>query len=145
MARVNGHDYPEHFYYDLDHQIWYEALADGTVRAGMTPVAVALAGDILVFTPKRIGRAFEKNRSFATLEGGKWVGSARAAFDGTVIASNDELVARPQLLSSDAFGDGWMLIVKPSRDDWREGLVTGAGVGAAFAIWIADEGYKKGQ
>ena len=40
-------------------------------------------GDVLVFTPKRSGSDFEKERSFAMVEGGKWVGAARAAFDGT--------------------------------------------------------------
>ena len=82
MALVEGQDYPEHLYYDLDNQVWYEALDDGTVRAGFTPLAIALAGDVLVFTPKRVGRDFEAQRSFATIECGKWVGAARAAFDG---------------------------------------------------------------
>jgi hypothetical protein len=52
-------------------------ISDGTVRAGFTPWAASLMGDVLVFTPKRIGRDFEKDRSFATIEGGKWIGSAR--------------------------------------------------------------------
>jgi hypothetical protein len=37
-------------------------------------VAAALMGEVLVFTPKRIGHSFEKNRWFAMVEGGKWVG-----------------------------------------------------------------------
>jgi hypothetical protein len=37
-------------------------------------VAGALMGEALVFTPKRIGHSFEKNRWFAMVEGGKWVG-----------------------------------------------------------------------
>ena len=51
MALVADREYPEHLYYDLEHQIWYEALDDGTVRAGFTPLAVELAGDVLVFSP----------------------------------------------------------------------------------------------
>jgi glycine cleavage system H protein len=91
MALVDGKEYPEHLHYDLDNQVWYEALADGTVRAGFSPIAIALAGDVLVFTPKRTGRDFEAQRSFATIECGKWVGAARAAFAGIVVAANDEL------------------------------------------------------
>ena len=104
MALVQGKEYPEHLYYDLDNQIWYEPLADGTIRAGFTPLAIELAGDVLVFTPKRIGRDFEAQRSFATIECGKWVGAARAAFDGVVVAANEELERRPKLLNEDAFG-----------------------------------------
>ena len=46
-------DYPDHLFYDMNNQIWYEPLADGTMRAGFTPWAVALMGEVLVFTPSR--------------------------------------------------------------------------------------------
>jgi glycine cleavage system H protein len=142
MALVEGRQYPEHLYYDLENQIWYEALGDGTIRAGFTPLAIELAGEVLVFTPKRVGREFEARRSFALIECGKWVGSARAAFDGVVLAANEELERHPKLLNEDAFGRGWMLIVRPASDDWRLGLTTGSSVGPAFAAWIASEAYK---
>lgn len=142
MASIAGKDYPDHFFYDVENQIWYEPLPDGGVRAGFTPWAVALMGEVLVFTPKRIGRPFQKERSFAVIEGGKWVGSARAAFDGVVVGHNEELMRKPERLMQDAFGAGWMLLVRPDAADWREGLVSGAAIEAAFAAWIASEAYK---
>jgi glycine cleavage system H protein len=142
MAIVQGKDYPEHLYYDLDNQIWYEQLADGTIRVGFTPIAIELAGEVLVFTPKRLGRDFEARRSFATIECGKWVGAARAAFGGVVVAANEALERRPKLLNEDAFGGGWMLIVRAADADWRDRLVTGDALGPAFAAWIAAEAYK---
>jgi glycine cleavage system H protein len=142
MALVQGKEYPEHLYYDLDNQIWYEPLADGTIRAGFSPIAIELAGEVLVFTPKRIGREFEAQRSFATIECGKWVGAARAAFDGVVVAANAELERRPRLLNDDAFGAGWMLIVRPAHANWRDGLTTGPTIAGAFAAWIAAEAYE---
>jgi glycine cleavage system H protein len=142
VARIQDRDYPEHLYYDIDNQMWYEPLADGTIRAGMTPIAASLAGEILVFTPKRIGRSFEKGRSFAMLEGGKWVGSARAAFDGVVVASNDALIDRPRLIGEDSFGNGWMLVVRAALENWREGLVTGTAVEPTLTDWLAAGSYK---
>jgi len=142
VTRIQDSDYPDHLLYDVDNQIWYDALADGTVRAGFTPWAAALMGEVLVFTPKRIGHAFEKVRWFATIEGGKWVGSARAAFDGVVVAHNELLVRRPELLTEDPFGQGWMLVVRPARADWRDGLVAGAALAPAFDAWIATGAYK---
>lgn len=142
MALVEGKEYPEHLCYDLDNQIWYEPLGDGTVRAGFTPLAMDLAGEVLAFMPKRVGRDFEAQRAFATIECGKWVGAARAAFAGTVVAANQELERQPGLLNDDAFGAGWMLIVRPTHGTWRDGLTTGASVGPAFAAWISAEGYK---
>jgi len=142
VAKVLEADYPDHLYYDMDNQIWYQPLPDGLVRAGFTPWAASLMGEVLVFTPKRIGRDFEKDRSFATVEGGKWIGSARAAFDGVVVAHNEQLVRKPELLTQDAFGEGWMLVVRPVRADWREGLVTGAAIAPAFDAWLASGAYK---
>jgi glycine cleavage system H protein len=142
MVNVQDSDFPDHLLYDIENQIWYEPLDDGTVRAGFTAWAAKLMGEVLVFTPKRIGRGFEKGRSFAVVEGGKWVGSARAAFDGVVIAHNEQLAYKPELLSREAFGAGWMLIVRPIREGWREGLVTGAAIAPAFEAWMATGAYK---
>lgn len=142
MAKVQDCEFPEHLLYDIENQIWYEPLADGTLRAGFTPWAVGLMGDVLVFTPKRLGHTFEKERWFAMVEGGKWVGAARAAFDGTLIAFNEALAANPPLLNADPFGAGWMLIVRPANEDWRAGLVTGADIGTAMEHWIAGGSYK---
>jgi glycine cleavage system H protein len=142
MVQIEGQNYPDHLLYDVNNQIWYAPLDDGTVRAGFTPWAASLMGDVLVFTPKRIGRDFERDRSFATIEGGKWIGSARAAFDGVVVAHNEALVRHPELLQQDAFGAGWMLVVRPARADWSQNLVTGAAIADAFAAWLATEAYK---
>jgi glycine cleavage system H protein len=142
MARVQDHEFPDHLLYDVENQIWYAPLPDGTARAGFTSWAVTLMGDVIVFTPKRLGHTFDKDRWFAMVEGGKWVGAARAAFDGTVVAQNDKLIDKPGLLMSDPFGEGWMLIVRPASDDWCSGLVTGATIGLAIEAWIAGGSYK---
>ena len=142
MVSLEDHEFPDALLYDMDNQIWYEPLDDGSVRAGFTSWAVKLMGDVLVFTPKRIGRAFEKGRSFALVEGGKWVGSARAAFDGVVVAHNELLIDKPEILNQDAYGQGWMLTVRPTLPGWRDGLVTGAAIGPAFQAWMTTSAYK---
>ena len=142
MVKVRDNDFPDHLLYDVDNQIWYEPLADGTVRVGFTTWATSLMGDVLVFTPKRIGRDFEKGRSFAVVEAGKWIGSARAAFDGVVISHNELLERNPRLLNQDAYGQGWMVTVRPAGEDWQAGLVTGAAIGPTVEAWFASEAYK---
>lgn len=143
MARIHDHDFPEHLFYDVDNQIWCEPLPDGTLRTGFTFWAVALMGKTLVLTPKRLNHTFEKNRWFAMVEGGKWVGAARAAFDGMVLVQNEAMIKKPELLTTDPFGAAWMLIVRPASDGWRAGLVTGATVGPAIENWIAGGSYKE--
>jgi glycine cleavage system H protein len=142
LARIQDHDFPEHLYYDIENQIWYAPLPDGTLRTGFTSWAAALMGEILVFTPKRLNHGFEKNRWFAMVEGGKWVGAARAGFDGTVLAHNEALIRKPELLTRDAFGEGWMLIVRAVDANWRDGLVAGASIAPALEAWLATGAYK---
>jgi glycine cleavage system H protein len=142
MVLINDSEFPDHLLYDIENQIWYAPLGDGTLRTGFTLWAAKLMGDVLVFTPKRLGRDFEKNRSFAVVEGGKWIGSARAAFDGIVVAENELLIKQPELMNTEPYGDGWMLIVRPSAHDWRAGLVTGLAIAPAFDAWIATDAYK---
>jgi glycine cleavage system H protein len=143
LARVQDHEFPEHLLYDVENQIWYAPLPDGTLRTGFTSWAAALMGEVIVFTPKRLGHGFEKGRWFAMVEGGKWIGAARAGFDGSVVAHNEKLVDKPELLTSDAFGDGWMLIVRPAGDDWQTSLVTGAAIGPTIERWITGGAYKE--
>ncbi len=142
MATSDDIEFPEHLLYDIENQIWYQPLDDGTIRAGFTRWAANLFGEVLVFTPKRLGFDFEKERSFAVVEGGKWVGSARAAFDGVVVSHNERLDRNPELLNLDPYGQGWMLVVRPSRADWRDKLVSGASIRPAFDAWIATGSYK---
>jgi glycine cleavage system H protein len=59
-----------------------------------------------------------------------------------VLAHNELLVRKPELMNSDAYGDGWMLIVRPTHETWRDGLATGSEVAPAFQAWLASEAYK---
>jgi glycine cleavage system H protein len=142
VVNLQGYEFPEHLLYDIENQIWYERLPDKTVRAGFTTWAASLMGDVLVFTPKRLGRDFEKNKSFAVVEGGKWVGAARAAFDGVVVAHNQKVIEKPELLNQDAYGVGWMLIVRPRHESWSDDLVRGASIGPEFERWLQSGDYQ---
>lgn len=142
MALVRGCSFPDDLWYDVRNHVWYKPEGEGVLRTGMTPVAIALAREVLVFTPKRVGREFEKGRAFATVESAKWVGAVRAAFDGIVVAVNDALIGRPTVANSDCYGAGWMMVVRPASDDWNAGLVTGAAIAAAYEAWMDAEGFS---
>ena len=143
MAQVQGFEFPEDRFYDVDNQIWYLDLGDGTVRAGFTTWAAKLMGEVLVFTPKRIGQTFDKDKWFAMVEGGKWIGAARAAFDGTIVAHNEALMDRPEALTTDAFGAAWMIVLTPAPADWRQMLTPGEAIGGVMGEWIAGGSYRQ--
>jgi len=138
---VRGCEFPDHLFYDVPHHTWYAPAENGLVRAGMTVVGVALAREVLVFTPKRVGRSFEAGRAFATVESAKWVGSVRAAFDGEVVAVNDDAIRSPALVNDDCYGAGWLLVVKPADNTWQANLVTGDTIAAAYEAWMENEAF----
>ncbi len=141
MPLVRGCSLPDDLLYDVDNNIWYRENADGTVTLGMTTVAAAMAGPLVAFTPKKVGRSVESGKSCATVESGKWVGPAKIAFPAEVIEINAGLSDNPKLANSDPYGDGWMVKVKPA--DWASAKVTltpgGQVAGPDEAKMTADE------
>ena len=110
MPIVRGCNLPDELLYDVQNHTWFKELGDGTVQIGMTAVATALAGELVAFTPKKVGRAVKAGKSCATIESGKWVGPARSAAAGEVMATNDALVEQPSLANEDPYGAGWMIV-----------------------------------
>lgn len=141
MITVRGCPFPDHLLYDVANHVWYERQDDGSFRVGMTSVAVALAGDILAFTPRRVGRPVEAGRACATIESGKWVGPARIVFDGTVLDVNEAMIQRPELANQDCYGVGWMLVARPDDETPISRLVSGNELAAAYEAWMEAENF----
>lgn len=141
MIIVRGCAFPEHLLYDVKNHVWYERLEDGSFRVGMTSVAVALAGDVLAFTPRRVGRPVEAGRACATVESGKWVGPARIVFDGVVLEVNEAMIERPFLANRDPYGAGWMLVARPDDEAPIATLISGNQIAEAYEAWMAAENF----
>jgi glycine cleavage system H protein len=142
MASVRGCNLPDELLYDVENHIWYQEQPDGNVKLGMTAVATAMAGQLVAFTPKKIGRAVEAGKSCATVESGKWVGPAKSAAAGAVVSVNEALVAQPALANHDPYSAGWLVILKPT--DWaavRASLTPGAEVAPKYEAKMAADGF----
>jgi glycine cleavage system H protein len=142
MPDVRGCHMPDDLLYDVDNHIWFRELPDGTVKLGMTTVATAMAGQLVAFTPKKVGREVQAGKSCATVESGKWVGPAKSAAGGEIAAVNEELVAKPSLANDDPYETGWMVILKPQ--DWpavKAALVPGTSVAAPYEAKMAADGF----
>ena len=142
MPDVRGCHLPDELLYDVDNHIWFSELPDGNVRLGMTTVATAMAGQLVAFTPKKVGRSVDAGKSCATVESGKWVGPARSAAAGEVVAVNEALVAKPSLANEDPYEAGWLVVIKPV--DWasvKPTLVPGSRVAAPYEAKMAADGF----
>ncbi len=142
MPTVRGCNLPDDLFYDVANNIWFREMGDGTVKLGMTAVATAMAGQLVAFTPKKTGKAIAAGKSCATIESGKWVGPAKSAAGGEVVAINDDLVANPKLANEDPYDKGWMIVLKP--EDWasaKAALVPGSQVAAKYEEKMAADGF----
>ena len=142
MPDVRGCQMPDDLLYDVDNHIWLKELDDGNIKIGMTTVATAMAGQLVAFTPKKVGRAVQAGKSCATVESGKWVGPAKSAAGGEVVAVNDELVNKPTLANDDPYGAGWMVVIKP--EDWasvKATLTPGSQVAPKYEAKMDADGF----
>lgn len=140
MPVVRGCNLPDDLLYDVENNIWYREMGDGTVVLGMTAVAAAMAGSLVAFTPKKAGRGVDEGKSCATVESGKWVGPAKIAFKAEIVEINEALTNEPKLANTDPYGAGWMVKVRPQ--DWaaaKATLIPGTSVAAPYeARMVAD-------
>lgn len=142
MADVRGCHLPDDLLYDVDNHIWFKEVGDGNVRLGMTTIATAMAGQLVAFTPKKVGRNVRAGKSCATVESGKWVGPAKSAAAGEVKEVNDALVDKPDIANEDPYDKGWMVILAP--DDWdsiKSTLTPGSDVVAPYEAKMDADGF----
>ena len=142
MPDVRGCHLPDDLLYDVENHIWFKEQDDGNVKLGMTTVATAMAGQLVAFTPKKPGRKVDAGKSCATVESVKWVGPAKSAAAGELIAVNEDLVNKPALANEDPYGEGWLVIIKP--DDWaavKATLVPGSAVAVPYEAKMAADGF----
>jgi glycine cleavage system H protein len=142
MPTVRGCNLPDDLLYDVENHIWFTEVGDGTVKLGMTTIATAMAGQLVAFTPKKVGRSVRAGRSCATVESGKWVGPAKSAAGGEVVAVNDELLSNPSLANQDPYS-AWMVQLKP--EDWdsvKASLTPGGEVAAPYEAKMTADGFE---
>lgn len=142
MPVVKGCNLPDDLLYDVDNHIWFQEQSDGNVKLGMTMVATAMAGQLVAFTPKKVGRQVEAGKSCATVESGKWVGPAKSAAAGAVLEINESLVGNPAIANQDPYGSGWFVILKPA--DWpsvKPTLTPGSEVSEKYEAKMDSEGF----
>ncbi|CAA9296128.1 Glycine cleavage system H protein [uncultured Coleofasciculus sp.] len=103
-------EYPEDLKYLDTHE--YVRLEGEIATLGISAFAVDQLGDIVFLELPDIGDALEKGESFGTIESVKAVEDMYAPISGTVIERNEAMIASPELISEDPYGEGWFLKVR---------------------------------
>ncbi|MCL1074514.1 glycine cleavage system protein GcvH [Shewanella dokdonensis] len=106
-------DIPNELLYTSSHE-WVRQEADGSYTIGITEHAQELLGDMVFVELPEVGDTIDAGDDCAVAESVKAASDIYAPLSGEVIAVNEALEDSPELVNSDAYGDGWFFRIKPS-------------------------------
>ncbi|MCX6486911.1 MAG: glycine cleavage system protein GcvH [Mycobacterium sp.] len=114
-------DIPADLRYTAEHE-WVQRTGEDTVRVGITDFAQDSLGDVVFIQLPDVGTDLTAGESFGEVESTKSVSDLYAPLSASVVAVNAELEAKPQLVNSDPYGQGWLLELRASGDTLEDGL-----------------------
>jgi glycine cleavage system H protein len=114
--------FPADLRYTKDHE-WIK-LEGNTATIGITDFAQGELGDIVFIDINTVGTTLAAEAIFGTVEAVKTVSDLFLPIAGTVLEVNPALSAQPELVNTDAYGDGWMIKMTVSNPADVDALLT---------------------
>lgn len=112
---------PDDLKYSSDHE-WVRIDAD-TATIGITDYAQGELGDIVYVSLPEVGEQMEPGSVVGELESTKSVSDLFAPVAGEVVVRNEALDSNPELVNSDAYGEGWLFKVRLAESANLDGLM----------------------
>ena len=104
--------FPDDCLYSSSHE--YVRSEGDLARVGISAFAVDQLGDIVFVDLPAVGATISVGASFGSVESVKAVENLNAPISGVVEARNEAVLASPEQLQGDPYGEGWLLLVRPS-------------------------------
>ncbi|WP_216906595.1 glycine cleavage system protein GcvH [Synechococcus sp. CCY 0621] len=123
-----AHSFPDDCRYSESHE--YVRPEGDLVRLGISSFAVDQLGDIVFVELPAVGAALARGTSFGSVESVKAVEDLMAPVSGTVEARNEAVLASPEELQNDPYGEGWLLLVRLGAPGELDELMDAATYGA---------------
>lgn len=117
---------PSELRYATSHE-WVRNEGDGIVTVGITEHAQELLGDMVFVELPEVGEAVSTGDDVAVAESVKAASDIYAPVSGEIVEVNEDLEDSPELVNSDAFGDGWMFKIKLEDAGELESLLDAEG------------------
>ena len=113
--------YPEDLLYHTEHD-W--ARVDGEEATfGITWYAQDQLGEVVFFEVPKVGATVSKDDPYAEVESVKAVSDVIAPLSGEIVAVNEALADKPEVINDDPYGDGWLVRIKLSDTAETESLM----------------------
>lgn len=104
---------PEDLRYTAEHE-WVRPVDDGRLRIGITDYAQEALGDVVFVSLPETGSTVSAGQAFGEVESTKSVSEIYAPVAGEVVARNEALQSRPELVNADPYGEGWIVEIAPA-------------------------------
>jgi glycine cleavage system H protein len=98
---------PDGLRYTDDHEWLRVEGGEGVV--GITAYAAGELGDVVFVELPAVGRKVSESQTFGVIESVKTASDLYSPAAGEVIAVNEALADRPELVNDDPYGEGWMV------------------------------------
>jgi glycine cleavage system H protein len=116
--------FPDNCRYADSHE--YVRVEGERARIGISSFAVDQLGDIVFVELPEVGASVSAGSSFGSVESVKAVEDLMAPISGVVEARNEAVLASPEELQNDPYGEGWLLVVRPADPGQIDGLLDAA-------------------
>jgi glycine cleavage system H protein len=126
--------YPDDLRYHQEHD--WARIEDGEATFGITWYAQDALGEVVFYEPPEVGSQASKDEAYAEVESVKAVSDVYAPLSGEIVAVNEAMAEKPELVNEDPYGDGWLVRVRLSDSSEVEQLMDAA----AYRELLAEEG-----
>jgi glycine cleavage system H protein len=125
--------YPDNVRYHSEHD-W--ARLDGDeATLGITWFAQDALGELVHYEPPEEGSEVAKGSSYGEVESVKAVSDLIAPLSGVVVEVNGKVLAEPETVNEDPYGDGWLVRIRLSDPGEVEGLMDAQ----AYRAFVAEQ------
>jgi glycine cleavage system H protein len=125
---------PTDLKYTKSHE-WVRQSQNGALEVGITDHAQSALGDLVFVEVPDVGRNLKAGEACAVVESVKAASDVYSPLGGKVVAHNDALAAKPELLNEDPYGAGWLFRLEGSAAADGASLMSAK----AYEAFLAEE------
>jgi glycine cleavage system H protein len=112
---------PDDLKYTEEHE--WARVEGNRLTVGITQYAQDALGDVVYVDLPATGTRVESGQPFGEVESTKSVSDLYAPVTGTIVERNDALESSPELVNSDPYGEGWMVVIEVADAAAVDGLL----------------------
>ena len=105
-------EYPDDLKYTKEHE--WARMSDGRITVGITDYAQDALGEVVFLELPEVDTDVSKEDTFGVIESVKAANDLFAPVSGRVVEVNGTVVDSPEMVNTDPYGEGWLIVVEPS-------------------------------